>query len=149
MSDEDVKNIEIGAILHDLGKIKVPGKILNKGSSFNKEEEQIMRKHSQLGEEAIKNIPEFRRASKLIRHHHERYDGKGYPDGLKGEKIPLGARIIALVDAFDAMLSDRPYRKALTYEKAKQELIRERGKQFDPYLTDIYLKYLEYKYESK
>ncbi len=149
MSDEDIKNIEIGAILHDLGKIKVPGKILNKGSKFNKEEEQIMRKHSQLGEEAIKNIPEFHSASKLIRHHHERYDGKGYPDGLKGEEIPLGARIIALIDAFDAMLSDRPYRKALTYKEAKQELIREKGKQFDPYLTDIYLRYLEYKYENK
>jgi PAS domain S-box-containing protein len=149
MSQEDVKNIEIGAILHDLGKIKIPGKILNKGTKFNKKEEQIMRKHSRLGEEAIKNIPEFRSASTLIRHHHERYDGKGYPDGLKGEEIPLGARIIALIDAFDAMLSDRPYRKALSLDEAKQELIRERGKQFDPHLTDMYLKYLESKYENK
>jgi PAS domain S-box-containing protein len=149
MNEEEIKDIEIGALLHDLGKIKIPGKILNKGTKFNKKEEQIMRKHSQLGEEAIKNIPEFRNASKLIRHHHERYDGEGYPDKLKGEEIPLGARIIALIDAFDAMLSDRPYRKALTYEEAKQELIREKGKQFDPYLTNIYLRYLESKYENK
>jgi PAS domain S-box-containing protein len=147
MSEEEIKDIEIGALLHDLGKIKIPGKILNKGTKYNKKEEQIMRKHSQLGEEAIKNIPEFYNASKLIRHHHERYDGEGYPDRLKGEEIPLGARIIALIDAFDAMLSDRPYRKALTYKEAKQELIREKGKQFDPYLTNIYLRYLESKFE--
>jgi PAS domain S-box-containing protein len=148
MSIEEIKDVEIAALLHDLGKIKIPGKILNKNGKYNKKEEQIMRKHSQLGEEAIVNIPEFQKASKLIRHHHERYDGTGYPDGLKGEQIPLGARIIAVVDAFDAMQSDRPYRKALTYEDAKQELISERGKQFDPHLTDIYLKYLKAKYEK-
>ncbi len=148
MSIEEIKDVEIAALLHDLGKIKIPGNILNKDGKYNKSEEHIMRQHSQLGEDAIKNIPEFRKASKLIRHHHERYDGKGYPDGLKDDEIPLGARIIALVDAFDAMMSDRPYRKALSYEEAKQELIRERGKQFDPQLTDIYLKYLEEKFEK-
>jgi len=148
MNDEEIKDIEIAALLHDLGKVKISGKVLNKKGKFNKQEWEIMKKHSQYGEEGIKNMPEFRNAGKIIRHHHERYDGKGYPDGLKGEKIPLGARIIALVDAFDAMLSNRPYRKALSFEEAKTELIREKGKQFDPYITDIYMQYLEASYED-
>jgi len=146
--EEEIKDIEIAALLHDLGKIKIPGKILNKPGKFSKQEMLIMKKHCQLGEEAIKNMPEFSSASKIIRYHHERYDGKGYPDGLKGEEIPLGARIVAIVDAFDAMLSDRPYRKALSYKEATAEIIREQGKQFDPQITDIYLAYLRTKYET-
>jgi PAS domain S-box-containing protein len=149
MSDEQIKDVEIAALLHDLGKIKISIDILNKKGKLTKKEWEIMKKHSELGEQTIKNMPEFRYASKLIKHHHERYDGKGYPEGLKGEDIPLGARIIALVDAFDAMQSDRPYRNALSYKEAKNELIREKGKQFDPYITNIYLKYLEKKYEQK
>jgi PAS domain S-box-containing protein len=149
MSSKEIKDIEIAALLHDLGKIKISIDILNKESKLNEKEWEIMKKHSEIGEQTIKNMPEFLDASKLIKYHHERYDGKGYPKGLIGEEIPIGARIIALVDAFDAMQSNRPYRKALSYEEAKKELIREKGKQFDPYITDIYLKYLEQKYEHK
>lgn len=143
LSEEEIKDIEIAAILHDIGKMKVPGYILNKEGVLNEEERALMIEHSRLGAEAVQGIEEFKNASRIILYHHERYDGNGYPEGLKGEDIPLGARIIAVVDAFDAMCSDRPYRKAMSREEAIAELIREKGKQFDPAIVDLYIKYLK------
>jgi PAS domain S-box-containing protein/putative nucleotidyltransferase with HDIG domain len=143
LSQEEIKDIEVAAILHDVGKMKIPGRILNKKGELDEQERKVMMEHSRLGAEAVEGIEEFKNASRIIRYHHECYDGTGYPDGLKGKNIPLGARIIAVVDAFDAMCSDRPYRSAISRQDAIGELIKGRGKQFDPKIVDIYVSYLE------
>ena len=125
-----------GILLHDIGKIFTPKEILYKPGPLTDEEWTIMRRHPVDGAEILEQIPTLQAMARNVRYHHERYDGKGYPDGLKGEGIPIGARIAAVVDAFDAMLSSRPYRKAMPLQDALQELKRERGAQFDPRVVD-------------
>jgi len=128
-----------GILLHDIGKIFTPKEILYKPGPLTEEEWEIMRRHPVDGAEILDRIVGLKEMARNVRHHHERWDGKGYPGGLKGEQIPIGARIAAVVDAFDAMISDRPYRKAMPIEQAIEELQRCRATQFDPVVVDAVL----------
>lgn len=128
-----------GVLLHDIGKIFTPKEILYKPGPLTDEEWVIMRRHPVDGAEVLERIAGLNEMALNVRYHHERYDGSGYPEGLKGEAIPLGSRVAAVVDAFDAMMSDRPYRKALTVDKVIEELTRNRSSQFDPGVVDAVL----------
>jgi len=139
---EEARQVEIAAVLHDLGKIGIPDEILKKPSRLTPKEQTIMRKHPEYGWAVMKNIPGCESASLLILHHHEMWDGRGYPAGLKGEDIPLGARIVAITDAFDAMTSDRCYRKALSTEKALSTLEQYAGSQFDPSIIRLFVEFI-------
>lgn len=134
-----LRPIKWGALLHDIGKIGIEDRILHKPEKLTPEEWEIMKTHPIIGYEALKHIKFLTDALPIVRHHHERYDGKGYPDGLKGNEIPIGARIFAIADAFDAMTSDRPYRKAMSVEKALWEIAACSGTQFDPNIVGIFL----------
>jgi len=125
-----------GILLHDVGKIFTPKEILFKPGPLSNEEWKIMRRHPVDGAEILEQIAGLQEMAKIIRYHQEAYDGSGYPEGLKGEQIPIGARIATVVDAFDAMTTDRPYRKGMTLEQAMVELRRTRGTQFDPLVVD-------------
>jgi putative two-component system response regulator len=133
---EELEDLEYGAILHDIGKIYIPDKVLRKNGKLDDDEWSEMRKHPEVGARMIRDIPYLAPAVPLVKHHHERWDGKGYPDGLEGEAIPVGARLLAVTDAFDAMTSDRPYRKALSSDDAYAEILRGSGKQFDPHMVE-------------
>jgi HD domain/GAF domain len=124
--------VKLGAILHDVGKIGIADAILLKPGPLDDEEWQVMRQHPLIGERMLQGIDFVAPALPIVRHHHERWDGNGYPDRLTKDEIPLGARIVAVCDAFDAMTSDRPYRKGMPMEHACDELISCAGKQFDP-----------------
>jgi len=128
-----------GALLHDIGKIGVSDNILLKPGKLDEAEWEIMRQHPAVGYEILTGIRYFSGAADLVLSHHERYDGAGYPNGLSGEAIPISARIFALVDTLDAMTSDRPYRKALTFQAVLDEVVRCSGKQFDPKLVEVFL----------
>ena len=132
LSKEDIRNIRIIALLHDIGKIGVPDSVLNKPGRLNEEEFSQMKEHAVIGSEILKDIDMITGISIGAKFHHERYDGKGYPEGLKGEEIPFIARIIAVADSYDAMTSDRIYRKHLTAEQVMSELHNGEGTQFDP-----------------
>jgi putative nucleotidyltransferase with HDIG domain len=124
--------VGIAARLHDIGKVAVPDSVLNKPGALDEREWELMRQHPVIGAEIAARVPRLRSAVPAIRGHHERYDGGGYPDGLAGEDIPLAARIIAVADAFSAMVTDRPYRPARPLPEAVEELHRCAGSQFDP-----------------
>lgn len=144
LSEEEITNLSIAGLLHDIGKIGIPDSLLNKPDKLTQEEWQFMNRHPILGAEIIRNMKGLPKAIvKAVLHHHERYDGTGYPDGMEGEEIPFTARVLALADSFHAMISDRPYRKGLSFETAMNEIIRSRGKQFDPDLADSFIKLLE------
>ncbi|MCQ2771435.1 MAG: HD-GYP domain-containing protein [Clostridia bacterium] len=138
-----VKDLHQIALLHDIGKIGIPDSILNCTGSLTKEEFETMKMHTVIGGDILKDLTILENVDLGAKYHHERYDGTGYPTGLKGEEIPLEARIIAIADAFDAMNSNRVYRKKLTAEKIKDELINGKGKQFDPTLIDVFMPYAE------
>lgn len=138
-----IENIRQAGLLHDIGKIGIRDAILSKPGKLTDEEYAVMKTHPLKGEEIIKSLPFLEDISKIIKHHHERYDTKGYPDGIGSEAIELGARIMAVADAFDAMTTDRPYRKALSLDIARAELIKNKGTQFDPAIADCFLKILE------
>jgi putative nucleotidyltransferase with HDIG domain len=125
-----------GILLHDIGKIFTPKEILYKPGPLSDEEWKVIRRHPVEGAEVLERIAHLKEMAANVRYHHERYDGGGYPEGLKGEEIPLGARIAAVVDAFDAMISDRPYRQGMAVERAIAELKCCRGTQFDPQVVD-------------
>ncbi|MCK4241537.1 MAG: HD-GYP domain-containing protein, partial [Candidatus Atribacteria bacterium] len=143
LSKEEKDLLRYAAILHDIGKIGVRGIILNNSDGLTVGEYDEVKKHTIIGENIIQPIELLQSIRPLIRHHHEWYNGKGYPDGLSKEDIPLGARILAVVDAYDAMKSDRPYRKALTEEITIQELKRGSGSQFDPQVVEVFLEILK------
>jgi len=136
---EELKTLEMASYLHDVGKIKVPDDILKAPRKLTPEEWEIMKMHPIWGEEFLKKFTTFKDIAKIVRHHHERWDGKGYPDGLSGENIPFLSRIIVLSDSFQAMTSIRPYKKALSLEEAVEEIRKEKGKQFDPELAEIFI----------
>ncbi len=142
LSDADIEEIRLAGILHDIGKIGVPESVLNKPTLLTADEYEIMKTHAALGAKILEPL-KVRAIESIVRHHHESFDGQGYPDNLKGEQIPIGARIIAVADAFDAMVSTRPYRKARTDEDAMAELRRCRGTQFDPMVVDAFLRLME------
>jgi putative nucleotidyltransferase with HDIG domain len=129
---DDLLDIERAGILHDIGKLAVPDAILSKPTPLTPDEWLEMRRHPDVGYDMVRDVPFLGRAAEIIRSHHERFDGTGYPRGLKGEEILLGARIFAIVDAYDAMTSDRPYRLARSHEEALEEIRHQVGTQFDP-----------------
>ncbi len=132
-------DIEVAALLHDLGKVGIPDAILNKPGRLTNEEYEIMKRHPEYGWAVLRQIPGMEPASLLILHHHENYDGTGYPGGLKGEEIPIGSRIVSVIDAFDAMVSSRPYRKGLPFEEAERRLLLAGGTQFDLGVVECFL----------
>lgn len=132
LPDDAIARLELGALLHDIGKVAVPDSILSKPGPLDSEEWAIMRQHPTIGAGLVRDIPQLETAVPVIRHHHERWDGTGYPDGLAGEAIPLAARIFSVADVYDALVSDRPYRAGLTPEEAAAIIRRGVGTQFDP-----------------
>lgn len=139
IGSEDLYHIERGALLHDIGKIGVPDRILWKPGPLTEDEWVEMKKHPVIGFRMCARIQFLRGASQIVLHHHERWDGAGYPDGLAGEEIPMGARIFAIADTLDAMTSDRPYRAALPYDVARTEILKHSGTQFDPQVVEAFL----------
>lgn len=139
LSREELDQLKLAAALHDIGKIGIEDRILGKPSCLEPEEARIMENHTVIGAKIVENIRPLRAILPGIRHHHEKYDGKGYPDALKGGAIPTMARIISVCDTFDAMTSDRPYRKGLHAELALQELRKQAGTQFDPTAVDAFI----------
>ena len=141
--DEQQKySLIMGCTLHDIGKIGVPDNILNKPSRLTEDEVKIMREHPKVGLKIISGVDLFKAAKPYIIAHHERWDGKGYPNNLKGEDIPIEGRLLSVVDTFDAILSDRPYRKGSTVPEAVLELLKYKGVQFDPAIVDVFINVL-------
>lgn len=128
----DLRELVEAAALHDLGKLRVPDAILRKPAALSPSEWAVVRRHPEWGAQVVGNLPELAHLADVVRCHHERYDGAGYPDGLAGTEIPLGARIVAVCDAYDAMVNDRPHRAALPAVRALAELRANAGHQFDP-----------------
>ena len=139
VDENELRDIETASLLHDIGKIGLPDAILHKPGKLTDEEFEATKKHPEYGWAILRSIPGFERASLLVLHHHERYDGRGYPAGLSGEDIPLGARIVSIVDAFDAMLSTRSYRSALPVDEVLRRLQADTGTQFDPNITPFFI----------
>jgi HD-GYP domain-containing protein (c-di-GMP phosphodiesterase class II) len=135
---EDSPQIEFGYLLHDVGKVAVPDAILFKSSSLTEEEYSLVRRHPVIGSEILRDIDFLGEGKLVVRHHHERWDGRGYPDGLEGDTIPLAARVFAVADALDALTTDRPYRPASSFADARREVLRGAGSQFDPVVVAAY-----------
>ncbi len=142
LSLEELRLLEYGAFLHDVGKLEVPREVLNKTGPLSKTEWDFVRRHPVWGAEILKPIKTLQPVISMIMHHHENYDGSGYPHGLKGENIPLFARILRVVDSFDAMTTNRPYRRALSSEEALEEIGRCRGLQYDPQVVEAFIEAL-------
>ncbi len=140
LSSKEMEEISLLALLHDIGKVGIHVNILHKPGALTSGEWEEMKKHPGIGCRIARSIPELSVISDLILSHHERWDGKGYPRGLKGEEIPLSCRILAVADSFDAMTNDRVYRKAMEKEKAIQEIESNAGTQFDPRIAEIFVK---------
>jgi response regulator RpfG family c-di-GMP phosphodiesterase len=138
LSADDLRNLELGALLHDIGKIGVPDAILRKPAKLTDEEWVKMKLHPLHGQKILRNIPFLDGAARLVEQHHEQWNGTGYPHSLRGEEIDMNARIFQVVDAFDAMTSDRVYRRGTTYENALEELERCSGTQFDPFIVQTF-----------
>ena len=143
LSEREIENIEYTALLHDIGKIGIDDSILGKKSSLTSQEFDKIKEHTIMGAKIIEPVEFLKGSYEAIYHHHERYDGDGYPDGLKEKNIPLSARIIAVADAYDAMGSDRPYRKKLNKDKILKELKDQSGKQFDPEVVNALISILD------
>jgi len=143
LSIRDIENIKNAAVLHDLGKVGVEEKILSKKGALNSREREMIKLHPSIAAEILKEIHALRGATSAILYHHERYDGKGYPLGLKGDEIPLSAKIVAIADVYEALVSNRPYRKAFSHNKALEIIKKESGKQFDPKIVSIFLKIID------
>ena len=137
LPETELDAIAYGALLHDVGKVGVPEAILMKAGALDDDEWEAMRGHSEMGERIIAPLAGFAALGPIIRHHHERWDGTGYPDRVQGEAIPIGARVVALVDAFDAMTHHRGYRRARSVPDAVGEIVRVAGRQFDPDLVPV------------
>jgi putative nucleotidyltransferase with HDIG domain len=136
---ESVQNIKTASILHDIGKIGINDSILNKATRLSQEEFHEIMRHPSIGADIISKVDFLKDITTIVKHHHERFDGKGYPDGLHGDEIPIEAAILTIADSYDAMTSDRPYRKALTQEEAFEELKRNAGTQFHPQLVETFI----------
>lgn len=139
LSEREKADLELSAVLHDVGKIAIPEKILNKKSSLTDKEFELIKQHPVIGEKIISPIMELKQIGKAIRHHHERYDGRGYPDKLKSLEIPIGSRIMAVADTYDAITSERPYRNIETHNYAVKEIVRCSGTQFDPEVVEHFI----------
>jgi len=138
LCDEDIDRLGVAALLHDFGKIGIPENILCKATRLTSEEFEIMKKHPTIARNLLSSIELLSDVLSAITHHHERWDGRGYPDGLKGEQTPLWGRIISLADSYDTMMSRRTYKEPYSQERIRQELDNGRGTQFDPELVDLF-----------
>lgn len=134
----DAPEIEFGFLLHDVGKVAVPDAILFKPGRLTEDEFRLIARHPEIGTEILRDVDFLGDAKLVVRHHHERWDGAGYPDGLAGEAIPLPARVFAVADTLDALTSDRPYRQAVSWSAAREEIRSEAGTQFDPAVVAAY-----------
>lgn len=143
LNADEMYELELSAIFHDIGKIGTPDAVLNKPSRLSEEEFAVMKQHPDKTFQILQDFPGFEKIADNARFHHERFDGKGYPLGLKSNDIPFAARIILIADTFDAMTSTRPYRKGLSYEVAFDELLQFSGTQFDPHLVKIFIQGME------
>jgi diguanylate cyclase (GGDEF)-like protein len=139
LSRLEMDRIRVAALLHDLGKLALPGEILDKPTTLTDVEWQVVGEHPRIGQVILEQATSMREAVPIVLHHHERYDGTGYPHGLKGEEIPLGARIVAVADAYHAMVHERPYKSALTHAQALAELRRHASTQFDPTVVEVFI----------
>ena len=148
LSDEDINNLKVGGLFHDIGKIGVPDSILLKNAKLTDDEYSEIKNHPSIGAHILSNATIFKDALPVVKHHHERYDGNGYPGKLKGESIPYLARITAVADAFDAMTSRRTYRNSLDLDFVKTEFEKCKGTQFDPTCADAFLDILNNEYEK-
>ena len=149
LDKEQLKELELASVLHDIGKLGIPDRILKKPGRLTKDEYAIMQQHSVKGEKMLEGITDLEPYKKYVRAHHERYDGYGYPDGLKGKDIPLISRILFVADTFDAMTSDRPYRKGLPADVSIDEIIRCSGTQFDPLIVEVFVRIMREKLEEE
>ena len=138
LSQKQLQSLMKGAFLHDIGKIGIPDNILLKNGKLNENEWKIMKQHPALGKKLVDQMPWFEDAIEMILYHHEKFDGTGYPYGLKGNNIPLNARIFSIIDVFDALVSERPYKKAMSVEDAIEIINYEKNSHFDPELVDIF-----------
>jgi putative nucleotidyltransferase with HDIG domain len=138
-----VTHLGQACLLHDIGKVRMPDAVLLKAGRLSPTEAAIMRRHPEDGAEILNRLPVFRKYLSVVRSHHERYDGEGYPAGLKGEHIPVSARVVAIADAFDAMTTTRPYRGAMTTGEAIREIRTCRGSQFDPHMGSEFAEMIE------
>jgi HD-GYP domain-containing protein (c-di-GMP phosphodiesterase class II) len=144
LEEKDLENLKYGAMLHDIGKIELGSDILNKTTILTDQEFERIKKHPIFGENMLKPLDKLRNILPIIRNHHERYDGRGYLDGLTGEDIPLLARIVAVADSFDAMTTIRPYKvRIIDFCDAKEELIKCSGSQFDPQIVQAFIKTID------
>lgn len=137
---DELREIYWGSLLHDIGKIGVPDSILLKRGALSEDEWKVMQQHPEHGYRILEKIPFLALACRIVVSHEERYDGSGYPSHLKGEEIPLPARLFAVIDTLDAMTFDRPYRKALPFDEARTEIVRMSGSQFDPRAVEAFLR---------
>src|SRR5258705_4833947 len=143
LEEEELQNLEVAALLHDIGKVGIPDAILKKPGRLDAEEYSLMKKHPEYGWAVLRMLPGFERAALDILHHHENFDGKGYPAGLKETEVPIVSRIVSVIDAFDAMVSSRPYRKGLPFDEAVRRLILASGTQFDPAVVRCFVSFAQ------
>ena len=148
LEEAALQNLEVAALLHDIGKVGIPDSILRKPGKLDAEEYALMKKHPEYGWAVLRMLPGFDRAALDILHHHESVDGKGYPAGLKGTEIPIVSRIVCVIDAFDAMVSSRPYRQGLPYEEAVRRLREASGTQFDAVVVECFLSFAHAEMET-
>jgi len=140
LSEDEIRCIRLAGLLHDLGKIGVPDEILHKPGRLAEEEFNWIKEHPERSEKILRTIIKDKEVLAIIKHHHERYAGGGYPEGISGDKIPFGARLLSVADAYDAMTSNRPYRRAMSPQEAREQLLSNRGSQFDPEAVDLFIK---------
>jgi HD-GYP domain-containing protein (c-di-GMP phosphodiesterase class II) len=143
LEESQLQNLEVAGLLHDIGKVGIPDAILRKPGKLDPREYELMKKHPEYGWSVLRMLPGFERAALDVLHHHEMFDGKGYPAGLKESEIPIVSRIVSVIDAFDAMVSSRPYRKGLPYEEAVRRLILASSTQFDPVVVQCFLSFAQ------
>src|SRR6202521_2472539 len=143
LDEKALQDLEGAALLHDIGKVGIPDAILRKPAKLDHDEYELMKKHPEYGWAVLRMLPGFDRAALDILHHHESFDGKGYPAGLKEKEIPIVSRIVSVIDAFDAMVSSRPYRKGLPFEEAVRRLILASGTQFDSVVVQCFLSFAQ------
>lgn len=148
LEDSQLNDVEMSAVVHDIGKIGVPDSVLRKPAPLTNDERALMNKHPEYGWGVLRLFPALEKTSLITLHHHERFDGDGYPGRLRGTEIPVGARIVAVIDAFDAMVSNRPYRRGLPIDEAKRRLVASSNSQFDPAVVNCFLSIVDSDYTS-